>query len=378
MSRPRLSLTKLWMRTFCFVLCRVSMMASATLTSGARMTPMPWVPSSSLMTTGAPPTRSIAGMHVGAVAHERRRRHADVVPGQDLGRAQLVAGVGDAVRGVGRVDVHLLELAHDGGAEVGDRVADARQHRVVVGQRLAPELQVRLVARRGRCAKRRVLSTLTSWPRSRAAVRRRCVEYDRGARERIASFIVAPARDGCEWIGGATHLKPPIVGMARVGEPPRRRRAVDQGQDRHRGAVLVDARLRHGGARARRRARGCGSPSTRGSAPTRTPSRSRARSTTGASCAARRATPRSGIVVLIDVAPRRPDRHGRGHPEQPRRDGLPDARRPRGAAPGVRRRLRPLLPRRPAAACRTPAQPRRLTARRQLGAHGAGPRRRTG
>ena len=61
MSRPRLSVTKLWISTFCFVDCSVSMIASATLTSGARMTPMPWVPSSSLMTTGAPPTRSIAG-----------------------------------------------------------------------------------------------------------------------------------------------------------------------------------------------------------------------------------------------------------------------------------------------------------------------------
>ena len=44
----------------------------------------------------------------------------------------------------GRVDVHLLELPHDGGAEVGDRVADARQDRVVVGQLPAAELQVGL------------------------------------------------------------------------------------------------------------------------------------------------------------------------------------------------------------------------------------------
>ena len=61
MSRPRLSLTNRWISTFCRVDCSVSMIASATLTSGARMTPMPWVPSSSLMTTGAPPTRSMAG-----------------------------------------------------------------------------------------------------------------------------------------------------------------------------------------------------------------------------------------------------------------------------------------------------------------------------
>ena len=61
MSRPRLSATKRWMSTFCFVECSVSMIASATFTCGARITPMPCVPSSSLMTTGAPPTCSMAG-----------------------------------------------------------------------------------------------------------------------------------------------------------------------------------------------------------------------------------------------------------------------------------------------------------------------------
>ncbi len=38
------------------------MTASATFRSGAKITPIPWVPSSSLITTGAPPTRSIAGI----------------------------------------------------------------------------------------------------------------------------------------------------------------------------------------------------------------------------------------------------------------------------------------------------------------------------
>ena len=61
MSRPLLSAMNCWIRTFCLLLCRVSMIASATLLSGARMTPMPCVPSSNLMTTGAPPTRSMAG-----------------------------------------------------------------------------------------------------------------------------------------------------------------------------------------------------------------------------------------------------------------------------------------------------------------------------
>ncbi len=60
MSLPRLSEMKLWISTFCLVECSVSTIDSATLASGARITPMPWVPSSSLMTTGAPPTCSIA------------------------------------------------------------------------------------------------------------------------------------------------------------------------------------------------------------------------------------------------------------------------------------------------------------------------------
>ncbi len=49
------------MSTFCLALCSVSMIADATPVSGASTTPIPCVPSSSLMTTGAPPTRSMAG-----------------------------------------------------------------------------------------------------------------------------------------------------------------------------------------------------------------------------------------------------------------------------------------------------------------------------
>lgn len=59
-SLPLDSSTKRWMSTCWLVPCRVSMMASATFLVGARITPMPWVPSSSLMTTGAPPTMSMA------------------------------------------------------------------------------------------------------------------------------------------------------------------------------------------------------------------------------------------------------------------------------------------------------------------------------
>ena len=56
MSRPRLSLTNFWIKTFWRALCKVSMIASAILVVSAKITPMPWVPSSSLMITGAPPT----------------------------------------------------------------------------------------------------------------------------------------------------------------------------------------------------------------------------------------------------------------------------------------------------------------------------------
>ena len=181
MSRPRLSAMNRWISTFCFVECSVSMIASATFTSGARITPMPWVPSSSLITTGRAADELDRGPHVGAVAHERRRRHADVVPGEDLVRAQLVARVRDAVRGVRRVDVHLLELAHHGGAEVRDRVADARHDRVVVRQRTAAVLQVGLGPREVDRETQGVQHL-----HAVSALQRRCAESLRGVRLRGA------------------------------------------------------------------------------------------------------------------------------------------------------------------------------------------------
>ena len=60
-SLPLLSATNFWISTFWRVLCSVSMIACATFVESARMTPTPWVPSRSLMMTGAPPTRSMAG-----------------------------------------------------------------------------------------------------------------------------------------------------------------------------------------------------------------------------------------------------------------------------------------------------------------------------
>ncbi len=86
------------------------------------------------------------GKHVLLPPHEGRVRHPDVVPTQDLERPQLVARVGDGVRRTRRVDVELLELPDDGGAEVGDRRADAGDHRVVATQPLGAEEELRAAA----------------------------------------------------------------------------------------------------------------------------------------------------------------------------------------------------------------------------------------
>jgi hypothetical protein len=95
---------------------------------------------------GAPPTISIAGttsarLRTKAVAGMSMLWRERIWVARNLSRA-----VHDAVGGVGRVDVHLLELPHDGSAEVGDRGADARQDRVV-GESCLPRKQVRLLGR---------------------------------------------------------------------------------------------------------------------------------------------------------------------------------------------------------------------------------------
>ena len=64
MSRPLLSAMNCCTRTFWRVLCNVSRIASATFLFGARITPMPCVPSSSLITTGCAADPLDGGQHV--------------------------------------------------------------------------------------------------------------------------------------------------------------------------------------------------------------------------------------------------------------------------------------------------------------------------
>jgi hypothetical protein len=82
--------------------------------------------------------------HVLTVPHEGGGGDADVVSGEDLDRAELVAGVGDAGGGVRGVDVHLFELADDRQTEERDRGSDPGQNGVVVAERLSAVLQRRL------------------------------------------------------------------------------------------------------------------------------------------------------------------------------------------------------------------------------------------
>ena len=86
------------------------------------------------------------GQHIGTVTNKGGRRYANVVSGENLDSAQLVARVGDSIGRVGGVDVHLLELADDGQSVERDRRADPRQHSLIVGQRFATILEIGLVS----------------------------------------------------------------------------------------------------------------------------------------------------------------------------------------------------------------------------------------
>ena len=83
----------------------------ADFTVSPSTTPIPCVPSTSLMTTGAPPTRSMMssaclGSWVKAVTGSPIPRRA-----KQLEAAKLVARAADGHRFIQRVDAHDLELA---------------------------------------------------------------------------------------------------------------------------------------------------------------------------------------------------------------------------------------------------------------------------
>ena len=103
-------------------------------------------------------------------------------------------------------------------------------------------------------AKRSVLSTLhlvAAVERGGAQALRASRHAARGRGSRVS--CEGPAKmGGCL---GRPHSST-LVGWREWVEPARHRRAVAQGQDRHRRAHLVAARLRHRGVRARRRAVG--------------------------------------------------------------------------------------------------------------------------
>ena len=94
---------------------------------------MPCVPSSSLMTTGVPPTSLITSSALRGPVREGGDRQADALARQQLQRAQLVARAADGDALVQRKNALHLELPQDGEAIVRDGGADARDDGVVAG-----------------------------------------------------------------------------------------------------------------------------------------------------------------------------------------------------------------------------------------------------
>src|SRR5205823_1077944 len=78
-----------------------------------------------------------AAFQVVGLARIHSRRHADVVPAQDLQAPQLVARAGDRLRLVDAVDAHHFELSNHGEAEERDRRAYAGNDGVDRADRLA-------------------------------------------------------------------------------------------------------------------------------------------------------------------------------------------------------------------------------------------------
>ena len=105
-------------------------MACATFVLSARMTPMPWVPSSSLMMMGGPAHPLDRRKNAVGAPHDDGLRHADPVAAQDLAGPELVARRDDGLRGREAEHAHLLELTHDRRTVRGDGRPDARNDRV--------------------------------------------------------------------------------------------------------------------------------------------------------------------------------------------------------------------------------------------------------
>ena len=78
---------------------------------------------------------------VGVVA-EHGHRQVDALRGEQLVRAQLVAGAQDGVRRIGAVGAHQFELPQHRRAIAGDGRADTGNDGVVAGQRAALVMQL--------------------------------------------------------------------------------------------------------------------------------------------------------------------------------------------------------------------------------------------
>ena len=116
MSAPPASLMYSCTRMLASSWRKAAMTDSAALLVSASTTPMPWVPSSSLTTTGAPPTvSSRPSMSLVEWAKPVTGRPMPL-RASSWRAAELVAGAADGLGLVGREDAHHLELAHDGRA----------------------------------------------------------------------------------------------------------------------------------------------------------------------------------------------------------------------------------------------------------------------
>src|SRR6218665_2816998 len=164
------------------------MIASATRTSGARITPIPCVPSNSFITTGAPPTRSIAErtsarLRTNAVAGIAILCGERICLARTLSRELAIPfavfGVYTSICSNCRttaVPKYVIELPIRGTmASESDKGLPPNNK-----SGSGPDKSI---------ANRNVLSTLTPCPRYTAAALNRCVEYDPRAHDKTANLI---------------------------------------------------------------------------------------------------------------------------------------------------------------------------------------------